>query len=132
MRIAGIEGQTVKLQLEGACGTCASSTATMKMGLEKRLKERIPEIIDVVQSQPVAVPVDAASIETVLSAIRPFLTTTGGNIEFVSLRGVKGMRQDIKLRMTGLANSLQSVKIEVVQRLQRHFPGVPISVEWER
>ena len=47
--IDDIDGPVVKLQLEGACGTCPSSTQTMKMGLERRLKERIPEIQEVVQ-----------------------------------------------------------------------------------
>ena len=42
-----IDGPIVKLELQGACGTCPSSTMTMKMGLEKRLKEKIPEISEV-------------------------------------------------------------------------------------
>lgn len=44
-----IEGPNVYLQLQGACGTCPSSTMTMKMGLERGLKEKIPEIAMVVQ-----------------------------------------------------------------------------------
>ena len=39
MSIAEIDGPVVRLQLEGACGSCPSSTMTMKMGLERRLKE---------------------------------------------------------------------------------------------
>jgi Fe-S cluster biogenesis protein NfuA len=31
--VADIDGATVRLQLEGACGSCPSSTMTMKMGL---------------------------------------------------------------------------------------------------
>lgn len=34
-----IDGPVVRLQLIGACGSCPSSTMTMKMGLERRLKE---------------------------------------------------------------------------------------------
>ena len=37
----------VKLELQGACGSCPSSTMTMKMGLERRLREKIPEISEV-------------------------------------------------------------------------------------
>ena len=44
-----IEGPNVYLELQGACGTCPSSTMTMKMGLERGLKEKIPEIANVVQ-----------------------------------------------------------------------------------
>lgn len=47
-----IDGPVVKLELEGACGSCPSSTMTMKMGLERRLMQRIPEISEVVQSIP--------------------------------------------------------------------------------
>ena len=38
--VAAVEGGTVMLRLEGACGTCPSSTATMKMGIERALKVR--------------------------------------------------------------------------------------------
>ena len=34
----------VQLRLRGACGSCPSSTMTLKMGIEKRLKSSIPEI----------------------------------------------------------------------------------------
>lgn len=48
VRLAEIDGPVVKLELEGACGTCPSSSMTMKMGLERKLKERIPEIAEVI------------------------------------------------------------------------------------
>lgn len=38
----------VKVKLVGACGTCPMSQMTLKMGIEKRLKERLPEIKEVV------------------------------------------------------------------------------------
>jgi len=39
----------VYLNLQGACSSCPSSIATLKMGVESRLKEVIPEIKEVVQ-----------------------------------------------------------------------------------
>lgn len=39
----------VMLHLQGACSSCPSSTLTLKMGIENRLREEIPEVIDVVQ-----------------------------------------------------------------------------------
>ena len=45
--VSEIDGPVVKLELQGACGSCPSSTMTMKMGLERRLKEKIPEISEV-------------------------------------------------------------------------------------
>ncbi|MCK4296975.1 MAG: NifU family protein [Candidatus Marinimicrobia bacterium] len=34
----------VKVRLTGACGGCPMSTITLKMGIERRLKEFIPEM----------------------------------------------------------------------------------------
>ena len=42
------EDGTVRLRLTGACGTCPMSTMTLKIGIEKRLKERLPEVKEVV------------------------------------------------------------------------------------
>ena len=42
------EGGTVYLHLQGSCAGCPSSTATLKMGIETRLKEAIPEVQEVV------------------------------------------------------------------------------------
>ncbi|MEM8863890.1 MAG: NifU family protein, partial [Chloroflexota bacterium] len=44
-----IEGPIVKLRLQGACGSCPSSAMTLKMGIERRLREKIPEIVEVEQ-----------------------------------------------------------------------------------
>lgn len=38
----------VKVKLTGACGGCPMSTITLKMGIEKVIKEEIPEIKEVV------------------------------------------------------------------------------------
>ena len=34
----------VRVKLTGACGSCPMSTMTLKMGVEKKLKEEIPEV----------------------------------------------------------------------------------------
>lgn len=46
-----IDGNVVRLKLQGACGSCPSSVMTMKMGIERRLMEKIPEIVAV---EPIA------------------------------------------------------------------------------
>ncbi|CAD5980094.1 NifU-like protein 2, chloroplastic [Planktothrix tepida] len=48
VEIVDIDGPIVQLRLQGACGSCPSSTMTLKMGIERRLRERIPEIAEVV------------------------------------------------------------------------------------
>ncbi len=40
---------TVKVRLKGACGSCPMSTMTLKMGVEKFLKQQVPTVKEVVQ-----------------------------------------------------------------------------------
>ena len=43
-----VEGDLVKVTLQGACGSCPSSTATLKGGIEARLKERVSPDLTVI------------------------------------------------------------------------------------
>ena len=49
VQVVEIDGPVVKVQLQGACGSCPSSTMTLKMGIERKLREAIPEVSEVVQ-----------------------------------------------------------------------------------
>ena len=42
------ENGIVYLHMQGSCSGCPSSTATLKMGIEGRLREAIPEVTEVV------------------------------------------------------------------------------------
>jgi Fe-S cluster biogenesis protein NfuA len=44
---AGDDG-VVKVRLKGACGSCPMSQMTLKMGIERVLKEKVPEVKKVV------------------------------------------------------------------------------------
>lgn len=50
VELVEIDGPTVRLRLQGACGSCPSSAMTLKMGIERRLREIIPEIAEVEQA----------------------------------------------------------------------------------
>jgi len=39
---------TVVVRLKGACGSCPMSTLTLKAGIERILKEEIPEVKEVI------------------------------------------------------------------------------------
>ena len=39
---------TVKVRLQGACQGCPGAAMTMKMGIERILKEKVPEVKEVV------------------------------------------------------------------------------------
>ena len=49
VEIVEIDGPIVKVRLQGACGSCPSSTMTLKMGIERKLREAIPEVSEVIQ-----------------------------------------------------------------------------------
>jgi len=49
VELVGIdENKTVRVRLQGACQGCPGATMTMKMGIERILKERVPEVKEVV------------------------------------------------------------------------------------
>ena len=49
VELVEIDGPVVKVRLQGACGSCPSSTMTLKMGIERKMRESIPEVSEVVQ-----------------------------------------------------------------------------------
>ena len=49
VELVELDGPVVKLRLQGACGSCPSSTMTLRMGIERRLRDFIPEIAEVEQ-----------------------------------------------------------------------------------
>jgi len=48
LELVEVNDGTVKVRLTGACAGCPMSTMTLKMGIEKVLKEHIPEVKEVV------------------------------------------------------------------------------------
>ena len=47
--LVDVEDGIVKLRLLGACGSCPSSTITLKAGIERALLEEVPGILEVEQ-----------------------------------------------------------------------------------
>mmetsp|Transcript_42181 Transcript_42181/g.101863 ORF Transcript_42181/g.101863 Transcript_42181/m.101863 type:complete len:280 (-) Transcript_42181:4856-5695(-) len=129
--ISEIDGPVVRLELQGACGTCPSSTQTMKMGLERGLREKIPEIQEVVQSMPEGPPLTEDEINIVLDGVRPFLQVAGGTIDIDRIEGEGGLQPSVWLEMKGSSASLNSVKLEIAQRLQRHFMMAGLQIQWK-
>ena len=80
VELVEIDGLSVKLKLKGACGSCPSSTVTMRMGIEKRLLEKIPDIMEVIQVEEKLEGLDLneENVEATLDEIRPYLAGTGG------------------------------------------------------
>lgn len=102
----------------------------MKMGLERGLREKIPEIQEVVQSMPEGPELCDEQINVVLDGVRPFLQVAGGSIDIDRIEGLDSLQPTIWLDMRGSSASLNSVKLEIAQRLQRHFMMAGLRVEW--
>lgn len=47
--LVDVEDGIVKLRLLGACGTCPSSTITLKAGIERAMLEEVPGFVEVEQ-----------------------------------------------------------------------------------
>jgi Fe-S cluster biogenesis protein NfuA len=102
----------------------------MKMGLERGLKEKIPEIQEVVQFMPEGPELCDEQIDVVLDGVRPFLQVAGGTIDINRIEGLDGLQPTIWLHMKGSSASLNSVKLEIAQRLLRHFMLSGLQIQW--
>ncbi|MBI4457808.1 NifU family protein [Candidatus Uhrbacteria bacterium] len=47
VEVVGFEDGVVKVRLRGACGHCGFSAVTLKFGIEKVLKEKVPGVLRV-------------------------------------------------------------------------------------
>lgn len=131
VKLSGIDGNVVKIELCGNCLSCSSSSMTLKMGIEQRMKQRIPTVREVVQMMPDAPEVNEENVEVVLSGVRPFLSFAGGSIRAEKvLRMGNGLPSVIVLKMEGSSKALHSVKLEIVKRIQKHFKQ-PLNIQWE-
>jgi len=48
VELIAVNDGVVKVKLTGACGGCPMATLTLKMGIERILKQEIPEVKEVV------------------------------------------------------------------------------------
>ncbi|CAE6231668.1 unnamed protein product [Arabidopsis arenosa] len=137
-----IDGNIVRVKLQGACGSCPSSTMTMKMGIERRLMEKIPEIVAVeaVADEETGLELNEENIEKeniekvsssissrllkyrclVLEEIRPYLIgTADGSLDLVEIED-----PIVKIRITGPAAGVMTVRVAVTQKLREKIPSI--------
>ena len=90
VELVKIEGKIIVVRLNGACGTCASSSATMKGGIEKLLKQKFGDAVEEVVD--VSGELEEMTIETIeghLEKLRKSIASYGGEASVESLeRGV--------------------------------------------
>ena len=73
---------------------------------------------------------DMEQVDVILDGVRPFLKVVGGDINCESVIREESVQPVINLKMEGWSASLNSVKLEISQRLQRHFMLSGLQVEF--
>lgn len=78
----------IYLKLEGACGSCPSSTVTMKMGIERVLKENFPNLNEVKQvededANPTELTLEA--VEAGVNRVKPAIIAMGGVVRIIGV-----------------------------------------------
>lgn len=64
VELAGMDGETVHVRLQGTCGSCSSSSETMKTHVEQAIFDAAPEVVTVIAES--LHPVAACSSEFVI------------------------------------------------------------------
>uniref|UniRef100_J3NBT9 NIF system FeS cluster assembly NifU C-terminal domain-containing protein n=1 Tax=Oryza brachyantha TaxID=4533 RepID=J3NBT9_ORYBR len=119
-----IAGNVVRLKLQGACGSCPSSLVTIKMGIERRLMEKIPDVaaVEPVADKGTGLELNEENVEKVLNDIRPYLAGTGGGkLQLLMIKG-----PIVKVRLTGPAAVVRTVRVAVNKKLREKIPSITV------
>ncbi|KNA19617.1 hypothetical protein SOVF_060140 [Spinacia oleracea] len=87
--VVSVQDGVITLELLGACESCPSSTTTMKMGIEKVLKEKFGDAVKDIR-QVNEVQVNETTVEAVnnhLDILRPAIRNYGGEVEVLAIEG---------------------------------------------
>ena len=108
----------VHLKLEGACGSCASSTVTMSMGIEKILKENFGTDIEIVLVEDdngnmglAATELTREAIEEELKRIMPAMVAMGAKLEIVTVQAETGT---VEIQFEGSTKVRQGLELALL------------------
>jgi len=86
-----IDTKNVYLVLEGACGSCASSTVTMQMGIERVLRENFDDLGEVMQVEdPLGdsendTELTLEAVQAEVNRVAPAISAMGGVVEILKV-----------------------------------------------
>jgi len=102
----------VRLRLQGACGSCPSSTTTMKMGIERVLRENFAGLGAVIavssedETEESEKELTEAMVQQSLARVLPAVKAMGGRVEVVSVTS-----KTVTLRYEGPVKLKQGVEL---------------------
>jgi Fe-S cluster biogenesis protein NfuA len=107
--------QKVYLKLEGACGSCPSSTVTMQMGIERVLREKFPSLKEVLRSdeEAEAQPKELTylAVEEEINRLKPAIMAMGGSIQLLKVDGASGI---VDIQFRGSKKVQQGVELAIL------------------
>ena len=107
------ETRSVYLKLEGACGSCPSSTVTMQMGIERVLKENFADLGEVKQVEDEDESPKELTYQTVeneVNRIKPAIIAMGGLVDILEVDPIG----TIKLRFRGANKIRQGLEMALL------------------
>ena len=108
------ETKNVYLKLEGACGSCPSSTVTMQMGIERVLKENFADLGEVLQveEEGEGKPKELTyqTVENEVNRIKPAIIAMGGLVNILEVDAIG----TIKLRFRGANKIKQGLEMALL------------------
>uniref|UniRef100_A0A0D9Z6E4 NIF system FeS cluster assembly NifU C-terminal domain-containing protein n=1 Tax=Oryza glumipatula TaxID=40148 RepID=A0A0D9Z6E4_9ORYZ len=117
--VASVEDGVISLKLEGACGSCPSSTTTMKMGIERVLKEKfgdaVKDIRQVFDDDQQPAETTPQAVNSHLDILRPAIANYGGSVEVVAVDG-----EDCLVRYEGPESIGSGIKAAIKEK----FPDI--------
>jgi len=92
------DARVITLALQGACGSCASSTTTMKMGVERVIHENFLDVAEVVEVSDLAGALSYKAVDDALKQIKDAVIAMDGKVEVASVDAASGA---VELRFKG-------------------------------
>lgn len=108
--------KTVFLKLEGACGSCASSTVTMQMGIERVLKEQFGDGINEVlrvddeENSNTSTELTMKAVQDEVNRLLPAISAMGGVCEIIDVDSVSGI---VRLKFRGANRVRQGLELAI-------------------
>ncbi|XP_066381421.1 nifU-like protein 1, chloroplastic isoform X2 [Miscanthus floridulus] len=119
--VVAVEDGVISLKLEGACGSCPSSTTTMNMGIERVLKEKFGDAFKEIRQvfdgdqPPAEAETTPEAVNRHLDILRPAIANYGGSVDVLAVDG-----EDCLVRYDGPESIGSGIKAAIKEK----FPDI--------